>query len=281
MPRHWYPRARHQEDPHRRLGHGADHDRSLGGQEATPTDTSRRRAKRDETRAASQWRPAAPLRPADLSLVRHSAAVPCVVRFDDAARTIPWSDPREAMRLRLAAGPARRLIDESVYRHPPSVLLATVDKFARMPWVPDAASLFGRATARAPPTDTSVTRGITRYRLGDPKSVRRRGGGPGISLIIQDELHLISRAARHAGGPLRDRRRVPRAARAGSTPKVIASTATIRRAGDQVRGLYGRRTPRCSRRRRSIPSTRSSPTDAPRPRRPGACMSGLRPPARA
>ncbi len=102
------------------------------------------------------------------------------------------------------------VVDEVLYQEPPTVLLATVDKFARLQFRPDAGALLGLTTPFRQP-----------------------------SLIIQDELHLLS-------GPLGTTVAVFDAviqqllARDGSRPKIIASTATIRSSGDQVRGLYGR-----------------------------------------
>jgi hypothetical protein len=100
-------------------------------------------------------------------------------------------------------------VDEDIYEHPPTVLIGTVDKFARFTWEERAGSILGS------------------------------GADPGPSLIIQDELHLIS-------GPLGTIMGLYEAAfdtvmrRNGSNPKVVASTATIRRAGQQVNGLFGR-----------------------------------------
>lgn len=101
------------------------------------------------------------------------------------------------------------VVDDDLYRAPPSFLLATVDKFARLAWVEDAVTFFGGG----------------RY---DPPS-----------LIIQDEMHLLS-------GPLGTTVAVYEAAvealmvHHGARPKILASTATIRNAGEQVRGLFGR-----------------------------------------
>lgn len=99
-------------------------------------------------------------------------------------------------------------IDEVVYQQRPSLLIGTVDKFAQIVRNPDSASLLGRG---ALPPD----------------------------LILQDELHLIS-------GPLGTIVGLYEAAidricaRDGIPPKVIGSTATIRRAQEQVRGLFDR-----------------------------------------
>lgn len=102
-----------------------------------------------------------------------------------------------------------RVIDDALYEDPPTFLLGTVDKFAQLAWVPDAGRLFGDEDTMPP------------------------------SLIIQDELHLLT-------GPLGTTVGLYEAAinllceSHRRPPKVIASTATIRRAGDQIRGLFGR-----------------------------------------
>lgn len=102
------------------------------------------------------------------------------------------------------------VVDEVLYENPPTILLATVDKFARLQFRPEAGRLLGLDTAFRQP-----------------------------SLIIQDELHLLS-------GPLGTTVAVFDAliqlllSTNGGMPKVVASTATIRSSEDQVRGLYGR-----------------------------------------
>lgn len=101
-----------------------------------------------------------------------------------------------------------QVVDEDLYDNPPSILIATVDKFARLTWIEEGSNLFGLGdVSYLPPT-----------------------------LVIQDELHLIS-------GPLGSVVGVYEAAlRAlwswnGPGPKVVASTATVRAASDQVREL--------------------------------------------
>lgn len=102
------------------------------------------------------------------------------------------------------------VVDETLYEAPPTILLATVDKFARLQFRPEAGRLLGLNTGFSQP-----------------------------SMIIQDELHLLS-------GPLGTTVAVFDAviqmllSAGGSTPKIIASTATIRAADEQVQGLYGR-----------------------------------------
>lgn len=101
-------------------------------------------------------------------------------------------------------------IDEYLYDNPPTMLLGTVDKFAMLAWRDQARAFFGTGKDVSPP-----------------------------SLIIQDELHLIS-------GPLGTLAGIYEAAidtaiaRLGSRAKYICATATIRRADDQIRKLFGR-----------------------------------------
>ncbi|MFF2379314.1 helicase-related protein [Streptomyces sp. NPDC058108] len=103
-----------------------------------------------------------------------------------------------------------QVVDDVLYEEPPTILLATVDKFARLQFNTKAGSLLGLDTPFRQP-----------------------------SMIIQDELHLLS-------GPLGTTVAVFDAviqmllSRGGSAPKIIASTATIRASEEQVRGLYGR-----------------------------------------
>lgn len=104
------------------------------------------------------------------------------------------------------------VLDSDVYAIRPSLVIGTVDKFAMMAWRAEAQALFS--------TD---------------------GLHPKPDLIVQDELHLIS-------GPLGTmvglyETAVDAACSDGSTrPKVIASTATIRRATDQVLRVFNRGT---------------------------------------
>jgi hypothetical protein len=110
------------------------------------------------------------------------------------------------------------VIDEDLYEYRPSLIIGTVDKFAMLAWEPKARNLFGI--------------GVNGDRICSP---------PG--LIIQDELHLIS-------GPLGSMVGLYEAAieelctddREGKSykPKIVSSTATIRRYDDQIRHLYGR-----------------------------------------
>jgi hypothetical protein len=101
-------------------------------------------------------------------------------------------------------------VDEDLYEHPPTMLVATVDKFASMAWDRRPGIFFGAGDELGP------------------------------SLVIQDEFHLIS-------GPLGTVVGLYEAAfdvlmaRNGAHPKIVAATATIRNADEQARGVYGRR----------------------------------------
>lgn len=100
-------------------------------------------------------------------------------------------------------------VDQDIYLQSPTLLIGTVDKFAQLPFRDDLFKLFGFKSSKA--TD----------------------------LIIQDELHLIS-------GPLGTLTGLYETSfdwlleKDGKKPKIIGSTATIRRAEDQVRALFDR-----------------------------------------
>jgi hypothetical protein len=136
------------------------------------------------------------------------------------------------------------VVDEELYRTCPSVIIATVDKFARMPFEGRTQSFFGIRDRYSPsmghltPADGERPGGKL---CKDAKKAKRLLPP---ELIIQDELHLIS-------GPLGTMVGLYETAidflsrfekESGTTvrSKVIASTATIRRAEQQVRQLYNR-----------------------------------------
>ncbi len=134
-------------------------------------------------------------------------------------------------------------VDEQIYSELPCFVLATVDKFAMLPWRGETGLLFGRAAARK------------ERRFYGPMGSAPKGatllpdGLQPPDLIVQDELHLIS-------GPLGTMcglyetaiealamRAPPRGGPKGARPrrpKILASTATVRRAREQVRALFGR-----------------------------------------
>ncbi|KKL99746.1 hypothetical protein LCGC14_1811330, partial [marine sediment metagenome] len=141
------------------------------------------------------------------------------------------------------------VVDEEIYRRLPSLLIATADKFAQMPWRGETQMLFGRVNGyctrhgyRSPEIRDSDSH-PKRRQLPPAKTISVGRLRPP-DLIIQDELHLIS-------GPLGTLVGLYETAIEqlsswevdGKTvrPKVIASTATIRHAGSQINSLYLRR----------------------------------------
>ncbi len=140
------------------------------------------------------------------------------------------------------------VVDEEIYHRPPTMLIATVDKFAMMAWRGEIKTLFGRVNKEClrhgllwPGADCTGTHPAGRNL---PKtSVKSISPIRPPDLIIQDEFHLIS-------GPLGtmvglyesavdelcswdfDGHRV--------RPKVIASTATVRKADQQVKNVFMR-----------------------------------------
>jgi hypothetical protein len=140
------------------------------------------------------------------------------------------------------------VVDEEIYRRPPSMLIATVDKFAQMAWQGPVQTLFGQVTGWCP------RHGFRSPELEDTNSHQAAGKYEAIAtrphallrppdLIIQDELHLIS-------GPLGslvgiyegavDQLATWEVDGKKVRPKVIASTATVRRAAAQVAALFNR-----------------------------------------
>lgn len=125
------------------------------------------------------------------------------------------------------------VVDEQVYRELPTFLLATVDKFAMLPWRGAAGSLFGKV---------SGSDGDGWYGIGDPLPSTARRLPDGLlppELIIQDELHLITGPLGTMVG-LYETAILAFCTREGVGPKIVASTATARRATQQIRALYGR-----------------------------------------
>lgn len=140
------------------------------------------------------------------------------------------------------------LTDEEIYRLLPDMIIGTVDKFARMPWKPEVQNLFGKVKGEVSNWGF-ISNGSTKDETYNVKFV---AGNMVISnskqvhppdLIIQDELHLIS-------GPLGTMVGLYETAidylssveingrKIG--PKVVASTATIRNANQQIKGLFTR-----------------------------------------
>ena len=138
------------------------------------------------------------------------------------------------------------LVDEEIYARCPTIILATVDKFARLPWDVSTNALFGRVDrfcsrdgyvaigekhSRHPRTRELEASTLTSVRPFLPPE-----------LIIQDELHLIT-------GPLGTiygayETIIEDMCTWGDQkikPKYVVSTATIRNAPAQIKSLYARK----------------------------------------
>jgi hypothetical protein len=134
------------------------------------------------------------------------------------------------------------VVDDEIYRLCPSLVIATVDKFAQLAYNGRTQSLFGRRNR------WSEKFGHLGDAQGDKiegRAIKDAATASALlppELIIQDELHLIS-------GPLGTlvglyetaiNSLCRTASSAPVVPKIVASTATIRRAPQQMRRLYAR-----------------------------------------
>ena len=136
------------------------------------------------------------------------------------------------------------LVDEEIYAKCPTIILSTVDKFARLPWDVHTNALFGRV-------DRKCSRdGYIAIGAKHPK--HRRTGNLSASeikevkkflppeLIIQDELHLITGPLGTVYGAyetiIEDM-----CTHDGIKPKYVVSTATIKNAENQAKSLYARK----------------------------------------
>jgi len=142
-----------------------------------------------------------------------------------------------------------KLVDQEIYHRPPTMMIATVDKFAMMAWRPEVRTLFGKVREECdrhgllwPGHDCGGG-----HRARNPHAAGKVNPVRAVrppDLIIQDEFHLIS-------GPLGTMVGLYETAvddlcswQIGTVevrPKIVASTATVRRAADQVRNVFMRR----------------------------------------
>lgn len=139
------------------------------------------------------------------------------------------------------------VVDEEIYRRLPTLLIATVDKFAQMPWKGEIQMLFGQVSSfcerhgfKSSGIEDSTSHPKSKFGMPAAKTVEHPQLRPP-DLVIQDELHLIS-------GPLGtlvglyetaiDQLCTWESNGKKIRPKVIASTATIKNADVQVRSLF-------------------------------------------
>lgn len=126
-------------------------------------------------------------------------------------------------------------VDEPLYRRLPAFVVATVDKFASLPWTGQTGTLLGGADRY----DESGFYGACSPNKG---ILLEKPLGPP-DLIIQDELHLISGPLGTMAGlyeTVIEALCVVRSGDSAIRPKIVASTATVRRAQDQIQALFAR-----------------------------------------
>ena len=126
-------------------------------------------------------------------------------------------------------------VDEPIYRRLPAFMIATVDKFAAMPWSAEVAGFFGGADRH----DTTGFYGAAEPSRGQPMP----SALPPPDLIIQDELHLISGPLGSMVGLYETAVDALAGRQIGEQrvrPKIVASTATVRAAAPHVRALFDR-----------------------------------------
>jgi hypothetical protein len=140
------------------------------------------------------------------------------------------------------------LVDEEIYRKCPTIVIATVDKFATLPWNEQTGLLFGNAD-RYCSRCGYLARGEEHVSYHKATKILPRVKPVSVKpfyppeLIIQDELHLITGPLGTIYGGYEELvEELCSFRRAGQKikPKYIVSTATIRNAKEQIRCLYGR-----------------------------------------
>lgn len=105
-----------------------------------------------------------------------------------------------------------QVVDEVLYKYPPTLLFGTVDKFAMLSWKPESYVFFNTHDDDKLPPD----------------------------LIIQDELHLLNGPLGSIVGLFENVIELL-CSKDGISPKIIASTATTRNTEKQIEQLYGNR----------------------------------------
>lgn len=126
-------------------------------------------------------------------------------------------------------------VDEPLFRRLPCFVIATVDKFASLPWVGPSGILLGGADRH----DNAGFYGAAHPGVGQRLAMPLAPP----DLIIQDELHLISGPLGTMAGLYEaaiDALATREVAGKPVRPKILASTATVRRASDQIGALFGR-----------------------------------------
>ena len=132
-------------------------------------------------------------------------------------------------------------VDEQVYSRAPSIIVATVDKFAQLPKNPRSGILFGSIQSHS--HNAGYSRNPADLSIGLESAIEKRAGLLPPNLIVQDELHLIE-------GPLGSmvgfyETAIEKLANEHAfvddyQVKYIASSATINKGEEQVQCLFDR-----------------------------------------
>jgi hypothetical protein len=230
------------------------------GSALTPNRSKDAQAALDDTRAGKRVKSAQPVQLTSCPWCGRRIDPGSDARYDpDRWRTLVFcGDPLGACPFTEGASDREGLpvltIDEEIYRLLPALLISTADKWAQLPLKGPLHLLFGRVTSRcerhgyrSKDLDVTADRSETEShrktaQLPAAKTVPCNPLRPP-DLIIQDELHLIS-------GPLGTLVGLYESAidelaswsyeEKTVRPKVVASTATVRRAAEQVYALFWR-----------------------------------------
>ncbi|KOP81465.1 DNA helicase [Bacillus sp. FJAT-21945] len=136
------------------------------------------------------------------------------------------------------------LIDEEIYRRTPSVIISTVDKFARLPWDEKTGTLFGKINRYCEKCGY-IAQGEEHASFHRNPNARVLDVKPFYppELIIQDELHLITGPLGTIYGAYEtaiEKLCTVNINGDSIKPKYVAATATIKNADEQVKRIFGR-----------------------------------------
>ena len=182
-------------------------------------------------------------------------------------------------------------VDEEIYRLVPSFVIGTIDKFAQLPWNGATATLFGRVKSRCErhgyrnvdldQSHRSHWKESDSHRASDGHRAARTVPSTRLrppDLIIQDEMHLVTGPLGTMAGLYEtaiDRLATWNHNSSAVRPKVVASTATTRRARQQAWSVFWRKLrvfpPPVLDARRSFFAEQTDPT----PQNPGRLYLGI------
>ncbi len=137
------------------------------------------------------------------------------------------------------------LVDDDVYSRCPSLIIATVDKFAQIAWNPECKAIFGKMEkyCRYCGFYNPMTSDIKHTHPEEKNKPENYDYSVQLlppELIIQDELHLISGPLGSMAGLYETAIEYLCTDENGIKPKIIASTATTKAASDQISSLFNR-----------------------------------------